>query len=532
MSGEYYSRVSISRNEYERLRREARNATNLSSQVNALRRLEELNQRSSERYQNERRDMQRRLDQMNTNLTNTRNAARKETQQLRQQLEAAVRQGDQNLQRQAEEHQRQLANMNRTFHQEVTTLRNDVADTIQANNQRIQDAIRQNNQQLRSEMATLAQNVTTQMEGLQNQINAVESSVAAIHNDNVTMRAMAQEYAEVASQLLADVANYRADQFFPGRRAALSGQLATAQSDIAEAGKMPGASATARMSSRTALNEIMEFRQQVLLAEQEWTLHQQLAQQAVNEVLAQLEASRTMKLPEMTETLDVNHWSNGDLDRIQSRLDALDQALKDPNQSTADLDGLQAAALQLSNEIDETSVFAAAAYQASVHRVDLAGGIAGDLDDVIGLTVAGHGYQGDDQRAGYRVRLVNEATGFEMVITQVPSTEEDGTVSNQLDADILHYGTYDQATARQLAESVLSTLYEYGIEQAPLGVLPDGDSRCTSAQDRSARANLNAWRQETATTAANVTHTQTEADTTGTTSAKKPAAQAVRRSIH
>lgn len=235
----------------------------------------------------------------------------------------------------------------------------------------------------------------------------------------------------------------------------------------------------------------MRLNREAAAAEQEWSLHYHAARETADAVSAQLEASATLRLAEDNAAVDVDRWTDGDLTALRARLDGIDGELAGAQTLTVEaLDGLRAAGLQISREIDDASVFAAEAFYASQDRGEIAQDAADQLA-AFGLTLLGHSYQGGDQRGAHRIHLRNNGTRFELVITQTPELLEDGSITNRIESDILNYGSLNEERGDEIAREVLSSLAGLGFRQQPV-CTAEGYEHAPS--DRTECADLQRWR--------------------------------------
>lgn len=507
MSGIKTTYTTISDNELRLLRQRAAQATNLQQANQLLNQLGAKNDAALADYRNRINNMNATIDQLNQRLAQQGAAATKEAQALRQQLRDTVRESNDRMQAAMRKSSEQMRVMQNSFHEELAQTRQDVADTIDANNRRIEAALRQTSQHLSREMEEMQDRISKDMAGLQSQLDSVETVVRASAENQGVLLDMAREYSRMAQELLADIQdNYRAELLCPGRLTQVRATYETGDRDIALAEKIPENSSTARASARQALEAAMTLHQDVIRAEQEWALHYQVAKQTLNTAQVQLEASRFLDLPEEGDvSVDVDRWTDGDLSAIESRLGALDRQLENAEGlSLKDLDGVQAAGLQISREVDDASLFALEAFFASQDRGEIAQDIANQLY-THGLTVLDHCYQGSDQRSAHRLHLINRVTGLEIVITQVPESR-DGTIVNRLESDILNYGSLNAEYGDQIARSVLSSLSELGFEQTEVKTAEGFEHMPSNRQEF---ADMQQWRTEQTPEIVKPTHRNT-----------------------
>ena len=490
MSEEYFTRVSITRAEYQRLQRQARDASNLAGRVDALQRLNQAVERSQ-------RANQQRIDSLTSQLSSSTraiNSLQTQNSQLRNQIAQTVEQQNRQIRDLAVRHQQELGQMHRDFSREIGTVRREMQD----NTRQIVQAMQRQRADLENQMRNLDRELRAEMRTMQGQIDAIDQTVRGMQADNATLSDMARTYAGAAHSILRELEGHRVDQFAPGRRLPLQAGLDNVESDLSA--RLSGVGAAARSEARQILADTLALRQEVLAAEQRWEFERQLTLQTIEQVQAQLEASRQIRLEDETEELDVDHWSCGTLGQLQVRMDSLRREADNRSLSTEQIQELQDAAVQISREIDETTVFAAAAFRASCERYDL----VADLERELFNGSAGNGvllqleedaYQGEDPRAGIRARLTNPGTGLEMAVTLRPEIGPDGRVGNTFTYDVISDGAHDAAFADEVLGNILRVLRSRGLECTEPERLPEGDTRCNAAETR---FDVERWRGETA----------------------------------
>ena len=260
------------------------------------------------------------------------------------------------------------------------------------------------------------------------------------------------------------------------------------------AGKIPTNASVARLQARQALERAVQLREEVMYAEQQWNMNYEATRQVLDMTETQIQSRQQVTLEEENATVNVNHWTAGDLDNLSNRLANLNGQMNNAQGLTiTELNEIQSAGLQIGREVEDTTVFAAEAFFASQDRGEIAHDITRQLCD-FGLSVIGHSYQGNDQRSAHRLHLRNGVTGFDIVITQTPEVKADGTIVNRLESDILNYGSLNQAHGDDIARSVLGSLSGLGFSQTPVSTVAGYE---TSASDRVEVANFETWRTET-----------------------------------
>ena len=494
MSGRKETTVTISTRERDRLYQEAARASSLAGANQALARLSKANERALAESRRQNENLNRRIGQLDTAVAAVGETARKETAQLRTRLQEEIRDVNRRLRQDAQRTQTQLEALGASFDQAIRDTRRDMANAMGENNRRIEAAIRRSSDAIRGEMSGMERRLQGEMAAVENRLDSVQAQVQTLSGSNDTLLDMAREYREMTEVLTADTARYRCELLVPGGMAEVAAAIEEARGQLALCGKAPTNAPVAQSYARQAFAGALAFHQRVLHAEQAWQMDLGLTRQTVETARAQLEASRVLTLPECQ--VDVDHWTDGDLTCLAGRLDTLCRVLESPEGlSAADLEGIRGAAAQISRELDEAAAFALVAAVSSQDRADTAADLAEQLWDTFSLQVASHGYQAGDQRGAHRIHLKNPATGFEMVVTQTPCADEEGRVSNCLESDILHYGSYEHNAeeADELARRVLAALGGEGLEQSAVRTVPGYERR---ASDRAELTERERWDTE------------------------------------
>ena len=271
MSREYYTRVTMTQNQYNQLRRQADTASSLSRQVQAQQAL-------NNNLQQQNNDYARRVNSLNSQISQVERSLasqRSRNAELQSQLNRTILESNQRLQEQGQRFQQQMEAQNRQFTTQIGQVQSSLTGQMNAqrqqllaqmesNNQRITASMEQQRIQLRAEMRDLSQRMRAEMAGLQSQIDNVDQTLQGMQSSNAALCDMAETYARTAQVLLDELSGdtFRTDRFVPGRRAALLTQLNNIQRDLA--GNRTGIGATARFAARQLLADTMELRQPVL----------------------------------------------------------------------------------------------------------------------------------------------------------------------------------------------------------------------------------------------------------------------------
>ena len=428
MSGVKRTTISMYADEVDRLRRQARQATNISRHNNILQQMNTNLTNALRQSETQITGLQNVVTNMNSHMAAMQTAHSRETQALRDQLNQTVRDSNARIQAQTEETSRRMREMQADFGNLIRTVAADMSDTIEANNRAINSRIQDAEDELREEIAANAAN-------LQEQIDRLEADIKNVYDNNTTLLNMAREYQRTTAALNAETPQYiHGVEMLGGMKDVLrSGE--TADGEIALAEEYPTNSSVARSSARSAFEAALEFQQRAAAAENLWQIRALEVRQSLDAVAAQLEASRVLALEEGA-SVDVDHWSNGGMSALETRLNQLCEALEASTAQTTmeDLDGLCQAAGQISCEIRRTAEFANLAFHESQNRADTAADFSDQLDE-IGVNVVDFGYEGRDQRCGYRLHAKDPVSGDEVYIVQRPETAEDGTIVTIIEMD-------------------------------------------------------------------------------------------------
>ncbi len=479
MSGRKY--VTIDSAELANLRAEAAKAISLAASIKATNALNAALSNSLDNANNRINTLTNNLTAMNNRIAANKREAEKEVAALHQQLLQAVTESNNSLAAQAAAHKQDMETLRTDFSSGLYQLRTDFADAMDANNRRVEQAMDENNRIINSRISAA-----------NNRINEINAALAEAKGDQALLQGMAREFLDIANELNADSQTYRCELLLPGQLKDVLQAAANAEAQC----NLPGNAPAAQLDARNAYLEALAFHERIVQAEQEWTRRYQAAQLSVAQAQTQIENSREVTHAATGVRLDVNHWSNGDLKALEDDAVALNAHLEQgaQNDSLQDLENIRTAGEQIERETVETVAFALGAAESSQWRASIAAILGRDLRDNDGLRLDGRGYQGGDIRAAHRMRLINNS-GFEMVITQTPVTDENGELHNQLETDIINVGTYNEETARELADEIQTVLVQNGINAGSLTTVPGCEDL---GSGRKETANISRWRTEQA----------------------------------
>ncbi len=489
MSGVKESRTTITTRELRRLRDMAARAASLARDNQALQALNSSISNSLANANNNINNLNGRLNRMNNQMQANAAAAGAAARELRDNLNEAVRDSNRRLAQQAEAHQRQ-----------ITAMKEDFNAAIKENRRDIEQIINNNNAVIHTEINNLRNDVNGQIAQTNARLESIENSVAGMAADNATLLEMAREFLSVADSINADSETYRCETLLPGRFAQVRAQMQRAQQDIALAEKNPANSSVARFSARDAYESALRFHEDIILAEQEWLLRYQQARQTVDSVAQRIESNPSVE----TEgcEVDVEYWSGGAYKPLKNRIHSVSEYLESDDVRENPVDNLEnviTIAQQIDNDTMDVIAFSIAAFENSQNYCDNSEDLGYLLKERFGLITQSEGYQGNDNRAAHMLHLKNPITGFEMVITQKPETDEEGSLSTCFSTDIIDYGSNNEGEARAIACSVFEVVSLLGF---PVGEVCTGEGYETKPSDRVTHRDISTWTTQTAVTAA------------------------------
>ncbi len=282
-----------------------------------------------------------------------------------------------------------------------------------------------------------------------------------------------QRKEQLAQDLLSDVEavwlgierDYQHERFAPGRLAKLRQELDLARSNI-QSGVGQAAIATAQ---RTYL-ELADLRLELEQKEQEWQLLYQNALTNAGILMKQVEANRQCEVKfEGYEAegfqVDVDYWSQGNLSQYEQELRRLESQLKDGESTLTaeEVKGIGEQIVALEPRLEEIIEQARRAILGSQIRAEIADRV------VEALTSQGYslvnteqdtGYEGNDQRASYMVKVKNIA-GDE-VVTVISPQQEFGV--NSISINTFSPTFVDENATQQNARAVVEALEQEGIQ--------------------------------------------------------------------
>ena len=322
--------VTITETEYNQLRDEATNNANMlgrANQINA--------------------ELQSRLDDAENRVQAINQANTQAISALRDQNRAIIARNEE-LQTKITEAYESIRENNEKNKADINRLRVDLSDyvndAITTNNRIIEKVIDENQEKITAMIDDLREETTKTIANVANDFNNFKGNLI---NQAQVLVDSAEDFLDQAVALEEEISNTtRHEILLPGRLAELQVDIARARGDVAGAQLNSFLSAVAYDHARSALEGALSLLEDVALAEQEWQAQFALAQQLASLLEAQLANSAYIMPKKGTEIeIDVNFWSNGDLEAERNIFDDVCATLNDPevnsNFSIKDLTDIQ-----------------------------------------------------------------------------------------------------------------------------------------------------------------------------------------------
>lgn len=323
--------------------------------------------------------------------------------------------------------QQMRADFNSTIMQTRHSLQQEISESSARMNARITAVRNSVNQQIRQVNATVS-SIERQMDGIVQTLNTRVAQERQLHEQ-------AEDFFNAAQTIIEQTDAYNEENqhnWHSQDRNNLSSLIDSVQINI------DGGNATAsvaREKGRELFQQALTYRENVFAAEMQWRTVQEMTAQMVSEVSAFCNSRARVQIK--GEEVDVDYWTCGELDRIRQRIRALDDQLTNPQVTSEQMEYIRELAMQYRREADEAVNFAINAVQLSYDREDL-------LRDAVEVLQRRHfmvqrwaeRYAGD-RRLGFRVYMVNQGNGMEIVLTGEPMPGDNGEIRNVYRSEIL-----------------------------------------------------------------------------------------------
>lgn len=346
----------------------------------------------------------------------------------------------------------------------------------QESQQRTAEAVRQVHSDMNSRISRVQQELSDQIAAQDRQIDQLQTAhnalVAAITTENQRREARlqrAQEYWNAANAVISEADRFNRENHHnwqEEQRNELTIQLSDVADDIANRSDQ-----TACDNGRDLFRAAMEYRANVVAEERQWQLELSAAQDVADTTQVEIDLSRELNVraedengKPYTQTIDVDYWTCGDLNRIRSNHAELQEMLKQPGLTRQQIADLHALAENYRQQVECARAYAVQAQQASIDREDMMEEAVTTVEETTGtLHREWCEYFNGDARLGRRLYLRSH-TGEQIVLTVEPVVE-DGMVRNSCRMEFLSYGdeVHDAHAAGQMAENLTEAMNEAGL---------------------------------------------------------------------
>jgi len=418
--------------------------TQRDSLLNSARRAEESAQQARQREQvtqNALNNANRQLDSLNRTLNNEIAGLHEDMQQMAQ---------DQNrrLQQQANEHNRRLQEQARSFNNSIT----DVNRRMESQRVALEGSINQVRQQTENNR-----------QQLQNAIDNVNARIDVHDARDTNHRRVAEFWISQVQAYIGDIKQYRHDMFTPGQLAKWQNELDTIQQrEMAQE-----AYQTAMASARSAFNNVVELKENVVNAESEWTNYHSIFVQSLADAQSNLNYHQnmqfTIEMEHGNETVDsnINFWTNNALGRISDALEEVKaREGKIQEVPTAELIQLLDRLSEINSQMEIAANEAKEALISSQHRAEMANILTSALSGCgwdFHEATDGMTYEGEQHNRPVHIKM-SDGMDNEIVAIITPDTNLD----NKLELHFF-YETNDEERQRAWIESMQNSLKESGL---------------------------------------------------------------------
>jgi hypothetical protein len=325
---------------------------------------------------------------------------------------------------------------------------------------------------------------------LEAELHHLDRQVGDLAEDRARSAAAARTWLDSAESMAGLIAEHLPhEQHAPGQLDRLRNRLATAREDLEQ-----GRTEAALGLVQTVYHDLSELRVDVELRDREVRLARTAAVEALVLLVHLVEenASRPVE-DEAGEvlhgvTLDVDHWSRGELARLRAEAVALLAGTRDDTEPVP-ADQLWAAAEvtvpELRHRLEETVRAAELRQLSSQVRVNLADLVVQALDETGGYELADGTYAGADQREAFFAKLTHP-NGNEIVVDVSPVA--DGTGACVIRVHSFDFDTGAEADRRDRARALGQSLRAHGVRTADPEAEADEPDESLRDLDRVRRA--------------------------------------------
>ncbi len=312
----------------------------------------------------------------------------------------------------------------------------------------------------------------------QKAVDELRADVDALRDERSRARDAAREWiadAEGLATLIRDT--LASERFRPGRLAGLERDVATARQNVAN-----GFGEAALTAAQRAYDGLSDLRYELEVSDREWHAARDAANEALLLVgrIAQEQAVQPVLdedgRPMADVTLDVDHWSNGELAALRAEVETLLAEVRDDSPGVGPRAGREVATREVTTDelreiVEERAPELEARLADIVERAalnQLGSQLRVNVADVVvqtlvnnGFALADHTYAGEDDRNAFFARVTHPDGG--VVVVDVSPAE----TAPACDLKIL---SYDEVGAENIrlarAEELAAALRARGLEAA------------------------------------------------------------------
>jgi len=383
---------------------------------------------------------------------------------------------------------RQLDSLNNTLNSEVAGLHEDVGQIARDQNRRLRQQTREHQRQIQQQADSVNRTIddlSARMESqrvalnksieqvrqqgeqnrqqLQSAIDSVNSRIDASDARDTSHKSLAEFWISQSQAFIKDIGQYRHNMFTPGQLAKWQNELDTIQQqEMAQ-----GAYQTAMASARSAFNNVVELKENVVDAETEWAIYHSAYVNAMAEAQSNLDAFQnlqfTIAMEHGDETVDANidYWTDSALSRISSALaevKAKEGKIQEvpTNELIKMLDKLD----EISTQMEVAANEAKEALISSQQRTEMANRLTGALADCgwdFHEDRDGVAYEGNEFNRPVHIKM---SDGMDNEIVAIISPDAD--LGNNLELNFF-YETNDHERQQAWIQSMKNSLEEGGL---------------------------------------------------------------------
>jgi hypothetical protein len=327
-----------------------------------------------------------------------------------------------------------LEGRQRIVEQTVTNLSEQTRTLAAETNRRLEEHARRTAETIRANASGLRREtrelLAAQDTALRSEIDRVRGEITGLVDDRSRASEAAGAWlndARVIRGLISETLPHQ--RYAPGRLDALDRRLDTAAADVAD-----GRYDAALSLLQGLYHDLTDLRVEVELRDRQWRVAQTMTIEALVFVRESIDYQAVRPVeddrgePLHGVTLDVDHWSRGELSRLRSDVTELEQQVRDEAEPV-DLEELRVISEtrvpEFESRLAQVVERAGMRQLASQIRVNLADLIAQTLDQEAGYQLIDGTYAGEDQREAFFAKL-SHPNGSEIVVDVESAAEDSG----------------------------------------------------------------------------------------------------------